>query len=452
MPPVLALILCTLFVLFLLHLDHKQSPDVSFALWIPTIWLLLIATRSLALWFGVSGESMEEGSPLDRAFLSVLFVFALLILAKRRFRWTRVIKENPWVILLIGYMLVSVVWSDVPYTSIKRWTKELIAVAMAFIVASEANPRQALQCIFRRIIYLLIPFSYILIHYFPKYGRIYGRWSGALMWIGAADHKNSLGILCLFTIFYLTWTLIRRRQERDKPIVWHQTYVEICLLILAIWLFMGPEHTFTYSVTSTVSLTIGLIAFIGLLWMKRQNILIGANTLTVIISIIIIFGTIVPFHGGSILSDAAFAFERSDTLTGRTEIWAYLVTYAMQKSIWGHGFGGFWTDVHRAASSSHAHNGYLDIILNLGFVGLILSSIFLIHCLRKAHKTLIYEFDWGCLWICILLMAVVHNIGESSIISFAQILPAAILFLSITPVSNNLNNQKPLDKEKCLAT
>ena len=47
MPRQLALLLCTAFVLFLLRLERRQSAGVSAALWIPTLWMLAIASKPL---------------------------------------------------------------------------------------------------------------------------------------------------------------------------------------------------------------------------------------------------------------------------------------------------------------------------------------------------------------------------------------------------------------------
>lgn len=375
---------------------------------------------------------MEEGSALDRNVLIVILCLGLITIVKRQFNWFKTMKENPWVMLLVGYMLVSVLWSDMPLTSFKRWSREFIAVVMAFFIATEVDPPKSMQSIFRRSIYILIPFSYILIHYFPHYGRDYGRWSGALMWIGVASQKNGLVGFCIFAALFLIWILVRRLLGRDKPVAFYQTYIEVFLLILTIWIFMGPQHILTYSATSAVTFALGLIALIGLMWLKKQNRLISPNMLTVIIVIIIVYGTVTPFVGGGLfLSDASSILNRSETLTGRTEIWAYLVPYAMQKPILGHGFGGFWTDAMRAATSSHAHNGYLDIILNLGFTGHILFSMFLLYCCRKAQREMTRNFDWGVLWFCFILMAVIHNIAESSTISIASRSAAVLLFFDV---------------------
>jgi hypothetical protein len=58
-----------------------------------------------------------------------------------------------------------------------------------------------------------------------------------------------------------------------------------------------------------------------------------------------------------------------------------------------------------------AHNGYLEVVLALGFIGLTLWGIFLLSCCRKAQRMLFDDYDWGSLWICFLFMSLIHNIN-----------------------------------------
>jgi len=395
--------------------------------------MLLIASKPLSLWFQSGAATIEEGSPLDRAFLIALLLLGLIILAKRKFNWSNAIKENIWLMLLIGYMLVSCLWSEMPFISFKRWSRELIAVVMAFVVATEPDPRKALESLFRRIIYVLIPFSYILINYFAEYGRLYVHHSGYLLWTGVTSHKNQLCLLCLFAALFLIWTIIRRKQGRNTSTVRYQTYLEVFILILTFWLMGGPQHSFTYSATSTVALTLGLSALIGLLWEKKQGTMLGPKVLIVLIVFFIIYGTVTPMLGRLSLIDISSTVGREETLTGRTHVWAILIPVAMQHPLLGHGFGGFWTTTTREVFDiPGAHNGYLEVILELGFVGLLLCVIFLLSSFRKAQRVMTQDFDWGALWICFLLMAVAHNIAESSLNTFTTRLMVVIFLLSVS--------------------
>ena len=433
MPPVFAFLICTVFVGFLLWLDHKQAQGVSRSLWIPTIWALVAFSKPLGIWFGGKSESsMEAGSPLDRAFLIVLLGLAILILSKRRFDWLGAIRENRWAILLLGFMLISISWSSIPLISFKRWTRDFIVVVMAFMILSESDPRRALLTILRRITYVLIPYSMLLIKYFPKYGVQYGRWSGARMWVGVGLQKNHLALLCIISAVFLIWTLVRRWSGRDIPATKYQTFIEAFLLILIMLLLMGPRVTLTYSATSTVVLGLAVLTLSGLHILRKRSPTLVARPLKIFVIIIIIYGTLTPFLGKLFVLDVSTALNRDATLTGRSDIWAALVPFALSRPVLGHGYGGFWTSEMRAIAMSNAHNGYLDVILNLGFVGLVFVSIFLVSCCQKAHRTITEDFDWGVLFVCYLVMIVVHNIAESTVSTLTSSLTAVVLFLSVS--------------------
>ena len=433
MPSILALIICTAFVLFQLRLEHKQSPDMTRTLWIPTIWMLYTSSKPLGVWFLQSGSDVESGSPMDRVFLLALMCMALWILVRRKYDWRIAIKENASLIVLIIFMLVSILWSDIPYISFKRWTREFQALLMAFVVHSEPSPRQAMESILRRTIYILIPFSWLLIKYFPVYGRIYSRWSGGEQWSGVALQKNGLCRLCLIATFFLIWSLIRRRQGHNPPVWKYQTHIEIFVLVITLRLMGGPGGSLSYSATANTALGVGFLVYLGFHLLKKFRINLGASILMAIVAIIIIFGLVTLFAGGSNLKFYVSSVGRDPTLTDRTQIWASLLPVVIQRPILGRGIGGFWTTRTRTEFMiSEGHSGYLDVLLNFGFVGIFLVSSFLLSSCRKAHRELSHDFDWAIFWICLLIMAVVHNIAETSIDTLTSQLTATVLFLTVS--------------------
>jgi len=278
--------------------------------------------------------------------------------------------------------------------------------------------------------YILIPFSLLLIKYYPEYGVQYARWSGMQMWIGVTLQKNGLGRLCTISAFFLIWALVRRWKGRDHPVGKYLTYADVLILIMALWLLKGPPDA--YSATGIAALAVGLSTLATLLWMQKHQVFPQVNILRATIVLIISLGIITVFVGGSTLSSFASTLGRDETLTGRTEIWADLLPVMMQKPLIGAGFGGFWTPVTRQMyGQSEAHSGYLDVLLDQGFVGMAFLTMFLLSCCRKAHRALVDDYDWGSLWICFLLMALVHNITETSLNSFASNLTAVLLFLAL---------------------
>ncbi len=424
---------------------------MSFASWVPTIWILIVFSKPLGIWFKLGG-TREEGSQLDRVFLIALLCLGIIILVKRKFKWSNAIKENIWLMLLIGYMLLSCLWSDSPFISLKRWSRELIAIVMVFIVATEPDPRKALESLFRRIIYICIPFSVILINYFAEYGRAYVHKSGDLMWTGVTMHKNQLCQLCVFAAFFLFWTFIKRWQRRNISTIRYQTFFEVIILILVFWLMGGPNHSLTYSATATSTFAVGLTTLIGLSWKKRWGAIIGSKALIALIAFIIIYGTVTPMLGRLSLLDVSSLVGRDKNLTGRTDVWEQLVPVVLEQPIIGCGYSSFWTTENREFyDMTGSHNGYLSVLLELGFVGLILFSIFILSSCRKIIKEMNRDFDWASLKICFLLIMVLHNITESLLDTFTFRMTAITLLLVVSPTAFTTYTPRVLRRLKHIA-
>jgi len=394
------------------------------------IWLVSVSSKSLAYWFGNTNTDIESGSPLDRAFQIILLCIALRLLIRRGADWANAMKENFWLSALIAFMLVSVLWSPIPFVSFKRWASEFLAVVFGLLISTEKDPLKAIQCVLRRTIYILIPFSWLLIKYFSQHGVEYHPSSGAKTWIGVAEQKNGLGILASFASFFLVWDLLKRWKHADIRKPRYHALVNVFILMLSLWLLKGPG---TYSMTSIIMLAAGLLFYAGLMAWKKHPKRPGVKTLSAIMALVIIYGTAAPLVGKLPGGDYASSLGRDSTLTGRSEIWAYLVPLAMKKPVLGHGFGGFWTKAIRESYLYRsAHNGYLEVLLVLGFVGLLLVSLFILSSCQKAQKELEFEYDWGVLWICWLIMALFNNIAESSLHFFSNLLMAVPIWLAIT--------------------
>lgn len=441
--PSFALIICIIFVLYMLRLDRKQSPEVSVAFWIPTIWFLVLSSKPLSIWFQAGGQTIEEGSPLDRAFLTVMLCCGLIILKKRKFSWPNLIKDNIWLFFLLGFMLIGCIWADAPFISFKRWTRELIAITMVAVIASEPQPLKAIESLFRRTTYILIPFSYICINYFPEYGRIYVHHSGDLMWVGMTLHKNTLTQLCGASIFFLIWTLIRRHRGSNAAASGYQTYLEVFIILLALWIMGGPYHRPTYSATSAIALIIGLLTLTGLFLYNKRGSIPGSTLLTAFIIFIIVYGTITPFIGRLSIFDVSNMAGREEDLTGRADVWRQIIPIVMRQPILGYGFAGFWTtNAREQLDISGSHNGYLDLILELGLIGLLLYTFFMVSNIRKAQRVMVHNFDWGIFWICALVMALASNTTESLFSSFDSRMMVVVLCVTFATAKTESDARK----------
>jgi O-antigen ligase len=425
MPPSVALVLCTAFVLFLLQLERRVS-RVSAALWIPTLWMLMIGGRSLGEWFGNTGSN-ESGNSLDQIVLSTLTVAGLVVLARRRIDWSKTWRRQKWLLALLTYMFVSTLWSEITLIALRRCLREWIVVVMALVVMSEVNPREAMASLLRRSAYVLIPFSLMLIKYYPALGRAYGRWSGIEMWTGVTSQKNGLGRLCMISVFFLAWELYQRWRERPPVGGRYRAWADVSVILIALYLVNGA-----HSATSLATLLVGVATFLGLRCFRKLKLNVPQAGLLALVIFLIGFGASAPFLGGSNVATFSSALDRDDTLTGRTEVWAAVLPALQQQPLLGYGLGSFWTDARRELYEfPTAHNGYLDVLLELGEVGLAFYTVWLLSCARQLHRALAQDYEWASLAICFLLMGLVYNTTESALNSLTEHMTAVVVLASL---------------------
>ena len=87
MPRILAAALFAGFVVWLFIRDQKRSAAVSSAAWLPLIWVAIVGSRPLSLWFGgalqmETPDDYLKGSPFDMAVFLSLIVGGLIVLMR----------------------------------------------------------------------------------------------------------------------------------------------------------------------------------------------------------------------------------------------------------------------------------------------------------------------------------------------------------------------------------
>src|SRR5512134_769809 len=109
---------------------------------------------------------------------------------------------------------------------------------------------------------------------------------------------------------------------------------------------------------------------------------------------------------------------RDPTLTKRTVIWAFALQMIEARPLLGYGYGVFWDSVGSVAGVVNAHNGYLTVILDLGFVGALIFAVLLARtswqCCSIVMSSPMFVATWPA---AVLLGLIVNNITEAELFS-----------------------------------
>lgn len=418
MPGIVALTLLVVAVAVLLRIERRGSPSTSVALWIPTVWMLIAGSRAVGRWMVPTqfAEAIDYGSGSlpDRVALAALICVGLgIVMFRRNIRWSEILRDNAWLWLFFLYMGLSVLWVDDPFVSFKRWIRSAGAVVMALTVLTESRPTQALASLFRRCAYVLLPLSLVLIKYYPRLGRAYGRWNGLEMWTGVAGHRNGLGQLCALSILFLVWSLFRESSSHDEIRPKSRTYADLGVLALALFLLGGPGAA-AYSATA-ISVTVVSVGMFFALRRRRRLAGFMASHLRAV--------TVVSVSAYLLLADTLTTavtslLERDKNLTGRaTDIWPVVMEAASRHPILGAGYGGVWGlggEISALVGVEQAHNGYLDVYLQLGLLGVVLLTAFLLEFCSRIRRQFVEDSDWGVFGIAFLTMTLMYNLTETN--------------------------------------
>ncbi len=415
MPPTLALAIWLVLLVTLFVYDPAKPAKASAALWVPLIRLFFLGSRSPSLWLGPSygsaAQGLEDGSPLDRTIYMLLTVAAIVILVSRRFQWGDFFARNKALIALVAFGLLSVAWSDFPLPTFKKWFRDAGVYMVVLVVLSDPRPLEAVRTVLRRVFYLLVPLSVVLVKYYPYLGKSYSAW-GSQEYTGVSTSKNMLGVMCLVSGIFFFWDTVTHWQERKDKRARRVILVDIAFIAMTLWLL-----NLSRSDTSAVCLAIGCLAIAAAHSKFGRRGRGWVKTLAPVSFIVYLILT-VGFGMGAQLSEAV---GRSGNMSDRTHIWQVLLSVPINPFL-GTGYQSFWLGWRvrwvwaRLVGDTvlEAHNGYLQIYLDLGLIGLFLLCTFLIASYRKICKRLKPLTPLGSLGLGLWTLLLFYNVTEAS--------------------------------------
>jgi hypothetical protein len=158
----------------------------------------------------------SSGSPVDEVVMGALIVFGAYVLKSRWNLARKVLFLNKWLLALFFYMAASVVWSNFPSISLRRYIRCVGALIMVLVVLTERDPLAAIRSLLRRLYMVHIPGSILTIKYVRNIGVAYD-WSGQEEdWVGLTTDKNSLGQVAMFSGALWIWQICQDWRRKRK--------------------------------------------------------------------------------------------------------------------------------------------------------------------------------------------------------------------------------------------
>ena len=348
---------------------------------------------SVAVFLGISTIASsqdtpdDKSNPLNTALYLIVLMGAALLLWLRRGELMPVLTSSKLIWIFLAWATASIAWSIDPGLTIRRLILFYTPVLVALYAAARFDPATTIK-LAGWAYFATIMVSAVVAILLPNVGVMKDDWQALFYglaenerlggdWAGILGHKNVLGFATLANTQIFAW---RWYVEKDKR-----------------WLF-GPIVLIGMVVAyKTHSASSGLLIIMTIFGYLFLHLLRTAKRFRALMLFTVFSVATAVIAAALVLPDQFTAMiGKSATLTGRVPLWNYLINYAIPTHpLLGYGFNNYFIPANpnyqRLAEvvgwpAPHAHNGYLNLAVELGIPGAVLGVLILVRLLVGAAR------------------------------------------------------------------
>ncbi|OKH34568.1 hypothetical protein NIES2101_38810 [Calothrix sp. HK-06] len=380
-------------------------------------WLeKIFVVTSLILFSGAIGGFIAEDNPLN--IIKVVFAYTghiitlILIIARWKKVMAIIVKEKIlWILLAIT--LASPLWSEIPSYTFEHTMPLLRVTVFAVYFSARFCMKEQLQllawafgiaAILSLLVCLAIPYYGVV-----GVGLIVGQeevvHTGS--WRGLYIHKTFLG--SIMSIGSLIFLFCGIGKYKYTGLIWAS-------FLLTIFLLLRSTTTAALGILLIIMMIIPCCRLLRINFSLYLSLFLGLFLLAATAS------TAIATNADSIFNSIG----KEPTISGRTLIWPLLLDKIWKRPWLGYGYETFWeggwegepADIWRGLIGGfeppHAHNGFLELWVDVGLIGL---AIFTVSFAIVLWRSLVWlqknNSIEGIVPISLLIQIILLNLTES---------------------------------------
>ncbi len=357
---------------------------------------------------GANGDS----SDVARQACFILLLGAIAVVTVRADGLRALLRVPATFLPLLAWCWLSVTWAIDPSASVRRngfTTIVILAVVWSVQLLTHRQVVGVLLATFAGI--LLADWAAVATLPFAVHqpGEVESWLAGS--WRGIHTHKNEAGAFSAVCLLLVLHEAVRVRS------------------LLSGGLLAAAAAAFLYGSQSKTSE--GMV-FIALLAGGAAHVAYSNPGLRRVAAIGLLLGLLACApYAGDLMAPLARMLDDPAALTGRSQIWPVLLRYASDHPLLGAGYGSFWAigddspifsyGVAWLGTINHSHNGYIDILVQTGAVGLGLSVVCLVALpLRALFRAPLAGGASRSLMCSIIVFGCLHDLLETSLLNRAN--------------------------------
>jgi len=264
-----------------------------------------------------------------------------------------------WVQGLVGWCLLSVLWSDYPALTLRSAVQLGLTFAIAVAMATRLSPRRLLLVVFVAISLAVVG------------SLLFGRVRIDGIWFGVFGSKNAFAqTMSIYILAALALLL-----DPAMPRLWRMAGA--AGLVLGVPMLMNAQ-----SAGALLTTVVVFVLMLGLIAVRRMPPIarLVAGTLGLLVAVLVVL-LLAQFQ--SQLTALLLETTGKDmTLTGRTELWQVALQELARAPLTGQGYRAVWVQGNplaeemwarfdiAARSGFHFHNTFLSNAVEIGLIGI----------------------------------------------------------------------------------
>ena len=364
-------------------------------------------------------QTIKEGDPKRQIALGALGLFAFLSLFNKRSSIVRINGALGWLVIFYLYWIfLSIIWANDPGLTFRRLVIFAFLCLGALAVVRHFPFEDLIRFTFLSgSIYLVIGFAVEIAHgRFHPFDTAY-RFAGTF-------HPNYQGLNC--ALLLLSAIFLAKAEKRGTLFYYSAALSGFIFLVL------------TKSRTSLICAICALLLY----WLlvlpasRKWHLALGVGWFGSLL--LFLFSNVSDSRPWKLISLGREGAEIRN-LTGRIPLWEECLKYFIKEPLLGYGYQGFWTPKRIDAISSHigwtplvSHSVYIDLLLDLGTIGMFVYVMINFTAIRQAHRHFRdsgkprYAFIYSFLGFCLL-----NGFLESTLLY-----PTQLTFLSMSALAS----------------
>jgi len=403
----------------LMRISRKLLTDLFFL-----VVLFVASGATEALTMGSAGAD-PQGSPMMKVFWACIYLVVILRLIPRYRQVLGLFRYNKCFALLLLLAIYSTRWSVDPRLTLSKSLPLLLSALIGLDFARRYSIGEQLRLVWMVLATVMV-LGVIAQVFFPGVVPDLDFEPGGA-WNGIVVNKNTWARLIVLTGIVL---LSRPRPTRRSSVAFAMLMVMIMALLAA------SRSAGGLLIMTTMLFVFG---FSKVLHWRRATLIVLGSSLAALFALA--FSYVLQN-----LDQTTALLGKDATLTGRTPIWRETLRFVQKSPVWGYGFAAFWSQLSRPGrlvreainwdNLPHSHNGYIDLALQIGGVGLFLYFAAFFIGMRRAVRYIRrdpgQESMWPLAFLCVIFL---YQLDEGTIVTPNQliwILASAALFSLVT--------------------